>query len=170
MTRALLGSQSPYLDTRCGVLPGRNEERSIDQWISKSWNNWSVCLSVSLSVTFQRWSFGCCREHRELCSSCELHSWREWSTVSHRSRYCTHLPSDKFGFILTHRNIYFYLNVIRIYLLSWKHVECTVIVSSKENTSPAVVPDGKYQLLFQMETEIFLYATVTLDLLCWEVT
>ena len=48
MRLALLGSQSPYLDTRCGVLPGRNEERSINQWISKSWNNSTVCLSPSL--------------------------------------------------------------------------------------------------------------------------
>ena len=54
--------------------------------------------------------------------------------------------------------------MIRIYLLSWKNIECTVIVSSKENTSSAVVPDGKYQLFFQMETEIFLDASTTLDL------
>ena len=67
-------------------------------------------------------------------------------------------------FLLLLRNIYFYLNVIRIYLLSWKHIECTVIVSPIENTSTTVVPDGKYQLLFQMETEIFLYARATLVL------
>ena len=39
----------------------------------------------------------------------------------------------------------FYLNVIRIYLLSWKHIECTVVVSPKENTAPAVVPDEKHK-------------------------
>ena len=58
----------------------------------------------------------------------------------------------------------FYLDVIRIYLLSWKHIECTVIVSPIENTSTTVVPDGKYQLLFQIETEIFLYARAILVL------
>ena len=43
----------------------------------------------------------------------------------------------------------FYLDVIRIYLLSWKHIECTVVVSPKENTATAVVPAGKYSIIFK---------------------
>ena len=50
-------------------------------------------------------------------------------------------------FFLLFRISYFYLNVIRIYLLSWKHIECTVIVPPKENAASAIVPGGKYQLL-----------------------
>ena len=41
----------------------------------------------------------------------------------------------------------FYLDVIRIYLLSWKHIECTVVVSPKENTATAVVPNGNSTLV-----------------------
>jgi len=33
-----------------------------------------------------------------------------------------------------------HLDVIGVNLLSWKHIECTVIVSPKEDTSSAVMP------------------------------
>ena len=40
--------------------------------------------------------------------------------------------------LLSH--ILLYLDVIGVNLLSWKHIECTVIVSPKEDTSSAVMP------------------------------
>jgi len=96
-----------HLDTRCGVLPGRNEERSINQWISFKDDHLVVAENTGNFV------------HLVSCIAGENEA-----------------PS----LIVPNAALILHLDVIRIYLLSWKHIECTVIVPPKENAASAIVP------------------------------
>jgi len=44
------------------------------------------------------------------------------------------------GLVITNTTLILHLDVIGVDLLSWKNIECTVVISPKEDTASAVVP------------------------------